>query len=113
MPISAQETKRLMIATTSSALGNSLADAINLGEDLALQSSHSIAAVIIATNVSATVDFAALRVGDQVLIAPAAAGNAQFVTVATLGTLPQAAVVGSLYVVLRARAVPAASNEKF
>ena len=43
-----------------------------------------------------------LRVGDQVVVVPASAVNSHFVTVATAGTLPEAAVVGSLYVVLRA-----------
>lgn len=113
MAISAAETKRLMIATTSADVGNSLADSINAGLDLAGQSTHSIAAVIVATATSTTTDFGALRVGDRVLILPATLGTSMFVTVATLGTLPQAAVVGSLYMVLRARAVPATSAEKF
>lgn len=112
MALSSNEIKRLGNALTSMDLGNSVADAVNAGEDLALQSSHSVANVIVATNVSATIDFASLKVADKVLIMPAVAGNSQFVTVATLGTLPQAAVVGSLYVVLRARAVPAVPAEK-
>lgn len=59
------------------------------------------AKVIVATSISPTTDFGALAAGDKVLVLPAAAGNSSFVTVATDGTLPVPAVVGSLYVVLR------------
>lgn len=83
------------------------------GEDLtnnidALTSQHPyvVAALITATATSTTTDFKSLKVGDKVLILPATAGDAQFVSVATAGTLPQAAVVGSLYVVLRAFVAP-------
>lgn len=62
----------------------------------------SIPAVIVATNVSTTVNFGALLVGDYVVHIPAIAGNANFWTIATAGTLPAAAVVNDLYVVLRA-----------
>jgi hypothetical protein len=55
----------------------------------------------VATNVSATIDFGALKVGDKVIKIPAVAGNAIFYTVAVAGTLPAAAVVGDLYTVFR------------
>jgi hypothetical protein len=58
--------------------------------------------LIIATSVSTIADFGSLEAGDRVLIVPAVAGNASFVTVAVNGALPVAAVVGGLYVVLRA-----------
>jgi hypothetical protein len=64
--------------------------------------SFFIANVILANSTSTTTNFGSLVVGDRVLILPATAGNAQFVTCATAGTLPQSAVSGSLYVVLRA-----------
>jgi len=57
--------------------------------------------LIIATNVSQTVDFPSLKVGDHVVRIPAVAGGSQFVTVATVGTLGIAAVVGDMYIVLR------------
>ena len=60
------------------------------------------ASLIVASHVSPTTDLGTLQAGDKVLVIPAAAGNCHFVTVATAGTLPEAAVVGSLYVVLRA-----------
>lgn len=67
--------------------------------------SHYVAALIVATNVSQTIDFAQLAAADKVVVVPAAAGNSHFVTVATAGTLGEAAVVGSLYIVLRANSI--------
>jgi hypothetical protein len=61
----------------------------------------SIAAAIVATNVSTTVDFAALQVGDLLIHIPATAGNASFAVVAAAGTAPAAAVVGDLYMAVR------------
>jgi len=58
-------------------------------------------AMIIATNVSSTIDFGALQVGDIVIHVPAVAGNSAFTVVATAGTLAVAAVVGDLYAVHR------------
>lgn len=107
------EVKRLMIATTSQTVGNSIADAINLGSVASAASSHTVKALIVATNVSQTVDFGALLVADKILVIAAAAGNAHFVTCAVAGDLGEAAVVGSLYVVLRANTAPTASAVKF
>jgi hypothetical protein len=56
---------------------------------------------IVATNVSTTQDFSVLKIGDKVIQIPATAGNAQFLPITTAKTLPEAAVVGDLYVVLR------------
>lgn len=53
--------------------------------------------VIIATNVSQTIDFGNLEVGDTVLIG-LAAGGVEWTTIAVAGDLGQAAVVGQLYV---------------
>lgn len=99
--LSDKSVKALAIAVTDIVAGNDVATKLNQADALASASSHTIANVIVATNVSATIDFASLAVGDRVLILPAVAGNSMFVTVATAATLPQAAVVGSLYVVLR------------
>jgi len=112
MALSENLTKRLMHAVTDQDLGRELVDAVNQGQALASLCSHGAAAAIVATNVSQTVDFGALQVGDQVLIFPAVAGTSQFLTVATAGTLGQAAVVGDLYLVLRANSAPAASSVK-
>jgi len=88
-------------ALTSRELGQEVGSAVNK----AASATHFMAGAIVATNVSQTVDFASLAVGDKVVVIPAAAGNSHFVTVATAGTLGEAAVVGSLYLVFRA--VPA------
>jgi hypothetical protein len=69
----------------------------------ALLVSHYVVMCKVATNVSQTVDFAALAVGDKVVHIPAVAGNADFTTCATAGTLAVAAVVGDLYIALRAK----------
>lgn len=69
-----------------------------------------IAKLIVATSTSTTTDFGSLVVGDKILVLPVAAGTpanttgTYFLTCATAGTLPAAAVVGNLYVVLRAGA---------
>jgi hypothetical protein len=86
-----------------------LAQAINNGSATAAQSGATVAALIIATSTSTTTDFGALAVGDKVVHIAAVAGNAIFWTVATAGTLPAAAVVGDLYIVLRPLTLPAAA----
>jgi hypothetical protein len=60
-------------------------------------------AMIIATNVSQTIDFSALQVGDIVVHIPVAPAitDSEFLKVTTAGTLGQAAVVGDLYMVQR------------
>lgn len=69
---------------------------------------YVVADVIVATSTSTTTDFASLVTGDKVLVLPVAAGTpanttgSYFKEVATDGTLPAAAVVGNVYVVLRA-----------
>lgn len=107
MALSNQAVKNIMSAVVSQEIGNSVADGINAG----LLASHVIANVIVATNVSTTLNFASLAVADKVVMIPAVAGNSIFYTVATAGTLPAAAIVGNLYVVIRAK--DAASAVKF
>lgn len=108
MAITTQQTKNIMSAVADQTLGNLVADAVNSG----LLNTHVIANLITATNVSTTIDFAGkLAVADKVIMIPAVAGNSIFYTVATAGTLPAAAIVGNLYVVIRAR--EAASAIKF
>lgn len=114
--LSASTVKSLMTALTDAGKGNDVATKLNQADVLAAQTGWTIPAVIVATNVSTTIDFGALAVGDKVVIIPDAAGTAEFATVATAGTLPQAAVVGSLYVVLRsavAALAAAPTSEKF
>lgn len=102
--------RRLMHAVTDQALARELVDTINQVDAFKDQSARVIAAAIVATATSQTTDFGALRVGDQVLMIPATAGNADLITITTIGDLGQAAVVGNIYLVLRAFAVPAAST---
>jgi hypothetical protein len=114
MALLENDVKRLMIATSDADTGNRLADAISAGQEMAALTSHIVVGAITATNVSQTVDFGVLKVGDLVVMIPATAGSADFIgPVATAGTLGQAAVVGNLYLVLRARVAPTTSNIKF
>ena len=101
MALSDNLVKRLLHAVTDQNLGRELVDAINAGQAAAAQNPIAVAAAIVATAVSQTTDFAALKVGDQVLMIPATAGNADLITIAVAGDLGQAAVVGNIYVVLR------------
>lgn len=110
--LSEKAVKHLIHGLGSKAVGNEVATAINNGNALAGASFQAIAALIIATNVSQTIDFGALKVGDQVLMIPAVAGSADLITITTAGTLGQAAVVGNAYLVLRAFTLPVASAQK-
>lgn len=72
-----------------------------LNKKIAEMNDLGLCDLIIATNVSQTIDFPSLKVGDHVLIFRSAAGTTQFLTVVTAGDLGIAAVVGQLYIVLR------------
>lgn len=109
MALSLDATKRLIESLASQDAGNEVATILNRSSSGQAQAAWTMAAVIVATNVSATIDFAALKVGDQLVHIPAVAGNAAFETVATAATKPSAAVVGDLYVALRALPTVAAS----
>lgn len=102
MALATDTIKKLITALADKTAAQEMATAENTGILLAAASGYTVKTLIVATNVSTTIDFASLAVGDKVLILPAVAGNSMFVSCATAGTLPQAAVVGSLYVVLRA-----------
>lgn len=112
MALSTELVKRLMHAVTDQALGRELVDAINKGQAQGAQSLVCVAAAIVATSVSQTVDFGSLRVGDKVIAIPATPGNADFITISVAGDLGQAAVVGDLYLVLRPFVADAASSVK-
>jgi hypothetical protein len=112
MALSDNLVKRILHAVTDQDLGRELVDAVNKGAAQAAQDLYVIPTIIVATSTSTTTDFGALKVGDRVVKIPAVAGNSIFYTVATAGTLPAAAVVGDLYVVLRAFAADAASTLK-
>ena len=113
MALSTSLVNRILLAFTSKDLGNEAVNAINKGAAVADQTGWCAARLIVATNVSQTVDFGSLKLGDKILHIPATAGNADFQVCATLGTLPVAAVVGDLYVVMRAYVAPAASTQGF
>lgn len=93
---------------------NPIVDAVNtLRTEMDTQNTRNtnyplvVAALIVATSTSTTTDFGDLEVGDQILVLPVAGGTpasttgSYFKTCGTAGTLPAAAVVGNLYVVLR------------
>lgn len=108
MALSAATIKALGVALAGQAAAQEVGVALN--NATATQSAVMLAAAIVATNVSQTIDFGALQVGDLVAMIPAVAGNADFITVATAGDLGQAAVVGNLYLVLRPVTLPAAAD---
>ena len=112
MALSSNAVKNLMVATASADVGNEIATAINNGAAAAAQGPVVVAAAIVATSTSQTTDFGALLATDKVIMVPAVAGNADFIT-PTAGNLGQAAVVGNLYLVLRALSLDAASAVKF
>ena len=62
----------------------------------------NIPLAVVATSTSTTTNFGALAVGDILVHIPATAGNSSFGTVVTAGTAPATAVVGDLYVAIRA-----------
>lgn len=114
MALSADAVKRLMVGLASADAGNEVATAIDKGVAHAAQSPICIAAAITATNVSQTIDFGSLKVGDIVVMIPAVAGNSDFIgPIAVAGNLGQAAVVGNLYLVLRALVLDSAFSVKF
>lgn len=110
MPLSSTSIDNVAVAVADVNVGNEVTTLINRGDAIATQSLKTLALAIVATNVSQTIDFAALQVGDSVLSTPAGAGGAvNGYTVATVGTLPAAAVVGSTYLVFRATATALAA----
>jgi hypothetical protein len=111
--ISTATQARILVSLTDRAAGQEVINALNAANASTVQDLFVTPLLIVGTNVSTTIDFGGLVVGDKILILPAAAGNAQFVTCAVAGTLPQAGVVGSLYVVFRAYSLPAASTQGF
>lgn len=112
MMLSSDLLQRILSAICDAPEANELASAVNNGNELSKQSSWSIPAAIVATAVSTTTDFGALKVGDKLIHIPAAAGNSAFETIATAGTKPSAAVIGDLYIALRSYSRPAATTAK-
>lgn len=104
MSISTKTAQRIITAVASTTAGNEVITALNN----AASATQSIALAVVATSTSTTTNFTTLLKGDLLIHIPATAGSAAFETVATNGTKPSAAVVGDLYVALRA--APAAST---
>ena len=69
---------------------------------IAALGAYSISGAIPATSISTTTNFGSLLVGDYLLHIPASPGSSQFGLVVTAGTAPYAAVIGDLYLVMRA-----------
>lgn len=105
--LTADQVKALGIGLASQSAAQAVGIAVNKADALATQSPICVAAAIVATAVSQTTDFGALKVADKVVMIPAVAGNADFITVAVAGDLGQAAVIGNLYLVLRPLVSPA------
>lgn len=112
MALSNSTARALLQAVASQPAGNEIATLLNNIDAIDGQSNFTLANVIVATNVSTTIDFGSLVVGDKVVMIPAVAGNSIFYTVAVAGTLPAAAIVGNLYLVMRAVVYPSASAVK-
>jgi hypothetical protein len=72
-----------------------------LNKKIAEMNDLGLCDLIIATAVSTTTDFPSLKVGDIVLQVTPAAATMHYMTVVTVGTLPEAAVITDLYIVLR------------
>ena len=68
---------------------------------IAALGSYSISGSIIATNVSESVNFGSLLIGDYLVHIPASPGGVQFAAVVAAGNAPYAAVIGDLYLVMR------------
>jgi hypothetical protein len=79
-----------------------LANRVAKNELVAAIGSHAVVMCAVATNVSTTVDFGALKAGDfLVRIKAGTTGGALFDVCIADGTAPAAAVVGDLYVGIR------------
>ncbi|WNM70236.1 hypothetical protein [Myxococcus phage Mx1] len=98
MALSEDARNRIGIALADFVAGGEVADAID-----GPGQTHFIAGAIVATSASATTNFKTLLVKDLVLEIDGKTGAVSFSTVATAGTLPAAATIGNLYVVLRPR----------
>lgn len=114
MSLSAADAKSLAIALANKTTAESVATEINKGAQVADKQpalTHYLAGAIVATSTSQTTDFAVLLTTDKVIMVPATAGNADFITPSAAGDLGQAAVVGNLYLVIRAVATLAAAAD--
>lgn len=114
MALSNNALKNLVAGLADLSAGNEVASAINTAAAVTDQTAWVVAAFIVATNVSTTVDFGALKVGDRVIMIPDTAGNSDLLAaVTTAGTLPEAAVVGNAYIVFRQITFPTATAFKW
>jgi hypothetical protein len=94
--ILSSKTKRILeVALANRTAKNELVSALG---------SHAVVMAALATSTSTTVDFGALKAGDWVIrIKAGATGGALFDVCVVDGTAPSAAVVGDLYIGLRAQ----------
>src|ERR1035437_9682831 len=69
---------------------------------IAALGAYSISGAIPATSISTTADYGMLLQGDFFVHIPASPGSAQFAAVSIPGTAPFPAVIGDMYLVLRA-----------
>jgi len=94
-------------ASTRSVVEKGLANRRAATDLINQMGSHYVRAMIVATNVSQTIDFGVLAVGDIVVHIPAAPAStdSEWRACAAAGNLGQAAVVGDLYMVYRANSI--------
>ena len=96
MSIISSKTKRILEVA--------LANRVAKNEIVSAFGSHAVALCVVATSTSTTVDFSSLKVGDLLVrIKAGATGGALFDICVLDGTAPSAAVVGDLYIALRAQ----------
>ena len=94
----------IMSSKTKRILEVALANRVAKNELVSALGSHAVVMAALATSTSTTVDFGALKAGDWLVrIKAGATGGALFDVVVTDGTAPAAAVVGDLYIGIRAQ----------
>lgn len=94
MAILSSKTKRILeVALANRSAKNEMLEAVG---------SHAIVMCKEATDTSTTVDFGDLKEGDILIQIEAVAGTVLFDVVVADGTAPSAAVVGDLYIGIRA-----------
>lgn len=94
----------IMSSKTKRILEVALANRVAKNEVVSAFGSHAVVMAALATSTSTTTDFGMLKVGDWLVrIKAGATGGALFDVVVADGTAPAAAVVGDLYIALRAQ----------
>ena len=113
MSLSDHAVKQLMIAAASADVGHEVADAINASAALPAVQGVNLVRAIVATDVSQTVDFGSLKLGDRLTVYPATAGALVFLTCQNLyasGSVTYTVASGAQTVVVSGHSVGFASD---